>query len=349
MVRSVSPVDLDLTLKFLRVLAKYNGISKNQIIDDLNLKDKSTISKIDYIITNCNKNHWNLIKLKSGLYHLKHYNLPKVGIPLEKLSEIEKREFWYEIFNNFSLYQEVVQNFSFGNSLYNVSKITGVSEVSTQEIVRWAKYVGGLEVVKNQKNYFKITTKSIEELLNRIAVCQLGILGCDIIKREKEMETGERADVWGQNSKNNKEYYIEAESSAEKLIDGMRQLHHWVNMTKNLEKWVIIPKSTLKTITFKTIIKRYNNAKRKKILIKLCDLREIKIQRLQNLKIPSGKDMILLQKILNEIIFKKRLSLDNIYQIINEKKNKVESFINRIIRFGLFAMENNELVPNFKI
>lgn len=341
MVRSVSPLDFSLALKVLHTIKKYPGLNKKEIANLIDINEKNT--KLDSAITDFNENHLNLVRREKNKYYL---NIPKEKIPSENSFQDIKIQFWREYFLNFPLYIEILQSFSFGNSIKSVSGFTGVSIVSTQALASWAEIVGDLENIG--KETYKISIRSIEELLNRICVCQLGLLGCSIIEREKQLEeSGMRVDVYGFDKKNKKNYYIESESSASKLNEGIMQAHMWVSSNKkNIEKWVVIPKGTLKEVTFNTLIKRYNSAKNRSILIKLCDLEYNRWSKITNLEIPRAKDMEIFNKLL---IILKAKSFINLDEISNLTKNH-EAFLERIRRFGLLIKKaNNSYYPTFKI
>lgn len=337
MVRSVSPIDFDLGLKFLRFLSSEPGLKKEEIQDKINLRNKK---KLNYIITDFNKNHLDLVKKENGYhYYLKIRN---DKIPNEKASLEDKLNFWRELFLKFPLYIEVIQSFSFGNTIKNVSKYTGVSLVSTKEIVRWGLMVDDLKEIN--KDFFKITHRSIEELLNRIAVCQLGNLGCSLIKRERKIkESGMKVDVYGYDSTNDKEYYIESESSASKLQQGLMQAHIWVKEKENIEKWVLIPKETLNEVTFPILKKKYRMAKNRKILIKICNLNFKKTPKIINFKIPGAKDRKKFNLFIKLYNSSKELEKNKGYSIFKK------SFIDRMIRFGLLESKGSKIYPTFKV
>ena len=342
MARSVSPLDFNLALKVLNVLASNPGLTKMQIIKILEIKEES--SKLNSVITDFNKNHLNLIKReRNNKYYL---NIPIEKIPIDNSSQEEKNLFWREHFLNFNLYIEILQSFSFGNTIKNVSKFTGVSIVSTGLLASWAEMIGDL--IKIEKETYKISIRSIEELLNRIAVCQLGLLGCSKIEREKLLEeSGMKADVYGFDRKNDKEYYIESESSALKLNEGIMQAHTWISTKKrNIEKWVLIPKETLKDVSFESLIKRYNTARNRNISIKLCPLVHTKWSEISNLEIPRPKDLEIFKKVLEIVKIKKFISVSDVADLIS----KPESFLERIKRFGLLAEKSaKKYTPTFKL
>ena len=330
MARSVSPLDFTLAIKVLNLLSSTPGLNKKEIIELLNLKKES--SKLDSVITDFNQFHLNLIRRETNKYYL---NISKEKVPLEDSSQEKKNLFWHVTFINFALYIEVLQAFSFGNFVKDVSKFTGVSIVSTKEISSWGEMVGDLEKIKS--DFYKVSIRSVEELLNRIAVCHLGLLGCTKIEREKQLEeSGMKVDVYGLDRINNKEYFIESESSAKKLNEGIMQAHTWIaTSTRNIEKWILIPKETLKEITFETLRKRYNTARNRNILIKLCSLNSTSIS---NFKIPSPKDLEVFRLIIEIIREKKHLNIEDLSSHVKNPK----SYLKRIIRFGLIVKKQDQ-------
>jgi len=362
MVRSISPIDFDLALEVLQILSANPGLTKNQIIEKLKFKEGS--SKIDSIITDFNESHLNLVKKEKGNRYF--LIIPIKSIPTKNSSKKTIIDFWKEYFRKFPLYIEIVQSFSFGNTIKEVSKFTGISLVSTRELVRWAEMVEDLRKVK--KECYRITTWSIEELLNRIAVCHLGILGCTKIEREKEIKRyGFKADVYGSNK--NKEFYIESESSALKLNEGIMQVKSWVSIKnkRNIEKWVLIPKETLKEETYNNLIKRYNLAKDNDVQIKVCNLVFRKRPKINSFKIPGSKDKEIFNEIIKILKIKEFITLDDTIEIIlkilkkkeakeiNENLKKkafqmAKAFINRMRKFSLLIKKpNNIYIQTFKI
>ncbi|KKN29115.1 hypothetical protein LCGC14_0847390 [marine sediment metagenome] len=342
MARSVSPLDFEFALKTLNIIASNPGLSKKQILEYLELKEDT--SKLDSVITDFNNSHLNLIKREK--YNKYYLNIPQEKVLSEVSTQEEKKLFWREYFLKFYLYIEILQSFSFGNSIKKVSEFTGVSMVSTGILASWAEMVGDL--LRIGKDSYKISIRSVEELLNRVAVCQLGLLGCSKIEREKVLkESGMRVDVYGFDKGNNKEYYIESESSASKLNDGIMQAHTWISQKRNnLEKWVLIPKETLKETSFETLEKRFNTARNRNILIKLCPLTRTKWPEISSLEIPRPKDLEIFKKILKIIKAKKFITIDDVADFTK----KPQSFVERIERFGLmYKDQDNSYSPSFKI
>ncbi len=338
MIRSVSPIDFNLALKVLHILSTNPGLNKQQILSKIGIKQET--SKLDSVITDFNKDHLYLIvREKGNIYRL---NILSDRIPIESADEDLKIDFWREQFLKFSLYIEILQSFSFGNSIQNISHYTGISLISTRELARWAKMVGDLEEIS--PDIYKITNRSTEELLNRISFCQLGNLGCSEVKREKILEeSGMKVDVYGYDNRNKKEYFIESESSAANLQDGINQVNSWIFKDEwNVEKWVLIPKETLKEVTFETLIKKYKTAKNRRILIKICDLNYRKRPKISNFKIPNPKDMKIFSEVLNIIGNKRFIEIKDISHLTE----KYESFLSRMKRFGLLIEDPDKKDPN---
>ena len=303
-------------------------------------------SKLDSIITDFNKTHLNIVKRIGRKYYL---NIPETDLPPLNASNSVKFDFWSEKLLNFPLYVEIIQSFSYGNSIDKVSSFTGVSRVSTMEIARWAEMVGDLK--KIEKGHYKITHRSAEEILNRAAVCQLGYLGCAKILREKEMlDSGMRADVYGLDRRNEKEYYIESKSTALNLQKGINQVHAWISKNKNIEKWVLIPKETLKEVSFETLEKRYRHAKNLGIFIKVCDLSLSGKLKIANFKIPRPRDMKIFRIFLKILNKKDFVTLKDLKKRTNKKPKSIESFLERMIRFGLVQEKKpSKYIPTFKV
>ncbi|MHA1285235.1 MAG: hypothetical protein ACTSQP_22270 [Promethearchaeota archaeon] len=206
--------------------------------------------------------------------------------------------------------------------------------------------VGDLE--KINKKLYKISIKSIEELLNRIVVCQLGLLGCSYIEREKQIEeSGMKVDVYGLDKKNNKEYFVESESTALNLNKGIMQAHTWIQFVSgNMEKWVIIPIETLKEISFEILKKRYITARNRNIFIKLSHLNPKYWSKIISLEIPRGRDKKIFVNIMNILKEKKSISSEDISKFT---KNPV-SFLDRMTRFGLLIEKDNKICQaSFKL
>jgi len=347
MIRSVSTFDFDLALKVIHLLASKKGLSKDEIIKTLKMEAQS--AKITDIITNFNERHLDfLYSIKEGRVNKYYLKNPNEKIPPLNTSEKKKKEFWQETLLNFPLYREVIQSYSVGNSVDKVVKIAGITKFSIKIITSWALYVGDLEKIKT--DYYRVKSNSVEELLNRIAVCQLGMMGCLLVEREKQIEEsglkiGTRADVYGLNKRDNKEYYIESESSAKSLNKGIEQVNNWRVKEKNVEKWVLIPKETLKDVSFETLKKKYVMAQNRGILIKLGILKPNISNRIITFTFPGHKDLPIFLRLIDLWRYNESISINRVKNIIKNPK----TFMDRMINYGLMEEKEGTYSPTFSI